>query len=102
MSVPLTNAWSPAPRSTVTPDVRIAVEPLQVIVERLVHFERHRVPRLGSVELRTATRPSRSQRSSLATFVVTVGPPRSTRHAPRITPVVRSYSRWHRVHEASR
>ena len=90
MSVPLTNALSPAPRRTTAADVRIPVETLHVVVERLVHLERHRVPRLGAVDRDNGHAPVTLQQDSLATSVVTLDPPRSRSSVRRpIIPRVR-------------
>ena len=40
----------PCPAEHHRPHVRVGVEPLHVVVERLVHLERHRVPGLGPVD----------------------------------------------------
>ena len=50
MSVPLTNALSPAPRSTSTRIAVVGVDALAGRAERLVHLPGHRVAGLGAVE----------------------------------------------------
>ena len=74
MSVPLTNALSPAPRSTTTRTSASASSRSMwswsaSYISNVMEFRAS-----GRLIVRSATRPSRSSRMSLATPVVTVGP----------------------------